>query len=192
MFVSGGYVQEEQRGTLRHELMHGSDWTPTLLSIAGLDVNEIDNQIHNHKHNNRKHNNNNKNKDKNTLLSSDFAEFDGFDLSNWLLYGNSNDNPRVSVGLSINEWDGGNDISVVFISEITGHLYKFMALAAPLGLVSWCTYCAGTRTTNWQPYRCENVAFEENFELLYDLTLDFNETTNLMSQQNFEKVHEPK
>ena len=34
--VSGGYVDYCQRGTKRDEFMHASDWTPTLMSVAGI------------------------------------------------------------------------------------------------------------------------------------------------------------
>ena len=219
-FVSGGYVSEEQRGTTRHEFMHGSDWTPTLLGIAGLDINEIDHNVQRRiKTNTAKislaHQEHSKNNWKNTGVSnsysniiddpktetqlkmnkplakqsvrSDFASFDGFDLSQWLLYGDSEDNPRLSVGLSINDQDLGLEIAHVFISEITGHWYKFMDLStAPSSGTNngWCTFCDGKTNTNWEPYRCVVKADgESTSQLLYDLTLDFNETTNLMTSE---------
>ena len=219
-FVSGGYVPQHQRGTTRYELMHGSDWTPTLLGIAGLDMNVIDEKINNRintitsnnevsskRQNNTIHNFNsdndgnknndvqgssvmekNKNKQQKKGVGADFVSFDGFDLSNWLLYGDSNDNPRSSVGLSINEWDSGNNIAVVYISEVTGHLYKFMKLTSAAGIVPWCVFCPGTHETNWEPYACQIDGYEQNSNILYDLTLDFNETTNLVDQETQEHL----
>eukprot|EP00484_Ammonia_sp_Unknown_P016451 CAMPEP_0197034286 /NCGR_PEP_ID=MMETSP1384-20130603/12442_1 /TAXON_ID=29189 /ORGANISM="Ammonia sp." /LENGTH=634 /DNA_ID=CAMNT_0042464193 /DNA_START=33 /DNA_END=1934 /DNA_ORIENTATION=+ len=39
LFVTGGYLNEEQKGTVNDYTMHIVDWYPTLMSAAGLEVN---------------------------------------------------------------------------------------------------------------------------------------------------------
>jgi len=38
-FVNGGAMEDDVRGAVRHELIHVSDWLPTLCEIAGCDLN---------------------------------------------------------------------------------------------------------------------------------------------------------
>ena len=162
--VSGGYVDEYQRGTKRDEFMHASDWTPTLMSIAGIDSEfEYDNHEYMSKY-----------------------PLDGYDLSQWLLHGDKNSNPRDNVGLSINKFDGENSIVVVFESEITGHRYKFMMLpSVGTNAASWCEYGWNDTTQTKYRYEVSNTSDVEGVvQFLYDLTLDHNETTNLKNLHN--------
>ena len=39
-FVSGPVIPHQVRGTVNHQLMHISDWFPTLLHLAGSDVSD--------------------------------------------------------------------------------------------------------------------------------------------------------
>ena len=39
-FVSGPVIPDQIRGTVNHQLMHISDWFPTLLHLAGSDVSD--------------------------------------------------------------------------------------------------------------------------------------------------------
>ena len=40
-FVSGPVIPDQVRGTVNHQLMHISDWYPTLLHLAGSDVGDV-------------------------------------------------------------------------------------------------------------------------------------------------------
>ena len=102
-FVGGGYVESSQQGTVRSGFMHGADWTPTLLSIAGANVGHVLSEleldvytpvaakvsIENYG---------------DTEHTSEYlidSPFDGIDLSDWILYGDESSNTRTNVPLAI-------------------------------------------------------------------------------------------
>ena len=198
-YVGGGYIGDDQKGTTRDGYIHGADWPPTLLSIAGIDLNKVDNDLQKklgatknigvdgvdstdgkkhlvskhktpkqHKHSHKKGN---------KIIGSQLASFDGIDLSKWLLFGDESDNTRNNVGLSVNTINSGYDTAIVFTSEVTGHRYKFMDLGSPPPHGDWCDWCHNEHSG--QVHRCRINANLTETKYLYDLTLDFNETTNL-------------
>ena len=209
--VGGGYIlntcdinniDKLSTGITRHTrsgLMHSVDWVPTLLSIAGIDVDYVDERL------------------KNTLyyplyrdyylpgLSStereeiedgqeeySYSSFDGYDLSKWLIYGDENDNPRQHVALSIVEWTaldvdtGVGDlpsIAIVFKSDLTGNTYKL--IKSPqleiTGITTFiqdrCEYCINE--TTGERYRCIEIVDFTTSIVIHDLTFDKSETYNL-------------
>ena len=101
------------------------------------------------------------NRDNNTIDYYGYGispSFDGIDLSRWLIYGDENDNPRRNVGLSINDW---NSTSI--------NNYQ--------GTAEYCTFCIDDFTGD--RYRCQDNAQLFDRQILFDLTIDFNETTNI-------------
>ena len=160
--------------------MHGSDWLPTILGLTGTPIGKIETDLQNKLYipvakrvSLRLHNTTDKYKD--YLVES---SFDGIDLSQWLLYGNVKNNRRTHVGLSINDLDPQDeDISIVFESNVTGHRYKFMKLVDTPSNAYYCTYCYNDTTA--QKQRCKINAGGTSLEMLFDLTIDSNETSNL-------------
>ena len=115
--------------------------------------------------------------------------FDGYDLSHWLIYGDENDNTRTNVGLSINKWNVTEPVSsntgpnaIVFYSTLTNHRYKMVYGDISSNNNGYCQYC--TRVNTGIKYRCETDASVNGTHFLYDLTLDFNETTNIYYSNN--------
>ena len=169
--VGGGYIPSDQMGWKRTGLMHGADWTPTLLSIVGLDVNQIGNDL--------------KSKIYQRTTVEISEAFDGIDLSRWLIYGDEDDNPRTNVGLSINLWNSTDDnaVSVVFVSNLTNHRYKLIKTVEHNG--NYCKFCINQQTG--LRYRCETTSVPTDSLYLFDLTLDYNETTNLYYSITYSK-----
>ena len=111
--------------------MHATDWVPTILSFAGVDVNKVDSHL--------------KDKVYGKLVTSQEYEyggdgnghtsinsFDGFDLSEWILTGDENKNVRKHLGIHMSSTDvtGATDtvdgsIAIVFESN-EKIFYKFM------------------------------------------------------------------
>ena len=185
-WVGGGYIPQSEKGWKRTGLMHGADWTPTLLSLAGVDINQVDRDLKKKLYypillNSNSHPNINSSLGDGGI-SAISNSFDGYDLSRWLIYGNENDNIRTSVGLCINYWNSTltpqdlDPIALVFNSSITNHNYKMIYGYAEEGNANYCQYC---ERKNGNKYRCEKEANLTGTYFLYDLTLDFNETTNL-------------
>ena len=199
-FVGGGYVPKSQRGTQRNGLMHGSDWLPTIVGLATTNDNG-NNSVYNARVGN--------NIDIATILN-DLQErlyipvakrvalkrenstdnyfkylvdesFDGIDLSQWLLYGNNSANPRRNVGLSINSLVPLNEsVSIVFDSEITNHRYKFIYL--PNSRVQngdYCIFCDYGDSDSREA--CQLHVPLTDSKLMFDLTIDANETSNLIT-----------
>ena len=190
-FVGGGYIPSDQKGWKRTSMMHGSDWTPTLLSLAGVDVSQVNINLKSkvyqpilqrvgHPNANR--------------LDSIPDAFDGLDLSHWLIYGDETENPRTNVPLSVNNWnvsanatDHEDDpISIVFLSNVTNHRYKIIYSLLRQG--NYCDYCEDDTTGDRE--RCAVFSTPNGTRFLYDLTLDYNETTNLYNSAG--DVNDPK
>ena len=202
-FVGGGYVPSTQRGTERDGLMHGSDWLPTIIGLATssssssrspsktksimasepVNIETISNDLQDRlyipvaKRVALKIENNTDNYSKYLVRES----FDGIDLSQWLLYGDSNDNPRTSLGLSVNSlYPLNNSVSIVFESELTDHRYKFIYLTeAKTHSSEYCAFCHNYGSNIEE--RCEINDPISDVEMLFDLTIDGNETTNLIT-----------
>ena len=207
--IGGGYIPQDQQGWKRTSLMHGADWTPTILSLAGVDVNQIDRDLQTKLYqpilekakekqkyssrllpkisSNKTDRNANginfiDNDKDNTFDKLDYnygygissPSFDGIDLSRWLIYGDENDNPRRNVGLSINDWNSSL-IGIVFVSNLTNHRYKLINNF--YGRADYCKFCTDEFTG--ARYRCQESADLFDNSILFDLTLDYNETTNL-------------
>ena len=183
-FVGGGYVPQSQRGTSRDELIHGSDWLPTIIGLtntASIETISNDLKMRLYTPIAKQVAIKKENTTDNYLKYLVGESFDGIDLSQWLLSGDRNDNPRTNVGLSINSLSSfNNSVAIVFESDLTGHRYKFIYLAEiSRQNAGYCTFCYHERTG--VKYRCEISDTTEDVEFIFDLTIDFNETTNLLT-----------
>ena len=209
-FIGGGYVPQSQRGTQRNEMMHGSDWLPTIIGLATTSSSGV---VHGHDQHKELSNVVNietisndlqerlyipiakrvalkkENTTENYLKYLVGESFDGIDLSQWLLYGNNSENSRTNVGLSINNLSPLNvSVSIVFESEITNHRYKFMYLTSwNVDDGEYCTFCSdddnsiNINSESESRQRCIIRDVEKSNKLMFDLTIDANESTNIMT-----------
>ena len=187
--VGGGYIPQDQMGWKRGGIMHSADWTPTLLSLAGLDINQVSTDLYNNLYAPlfAKHGISSSSASSESESGYGISQsFDGYDLSRWLIYGNENDNNRTNAPLSISIWNNSSPdsapIGLTFYSPLTNHRYKLI-YGSQEG--EYCQYC-----TDWYDnsrYRCQTGFPTEGNYWLFDLTLDFNETTNLYDATRFSK-----
>ena len=128
-FLAGGYASKYIDNSNNQEirsngLMHGTDWTPTILGIAGVDVATVEQDLQDklyipvakqaslNEHGTRKHY-------KKYLMEK---SFDGHDVSQWLLTGDEISNLRTKyIPLSINTLDS----SVASASSISEAMIKY-------------------------------------------------------------------
>ena len=222
-FVAGGYISDQlsqetskkssrlgitpnakTQETRSEGFMHGTDWTPTILGFAGIDVSELSEKLQSKLYIPVA-----KQASLNEHDSEDYYEdylmsdsFDGNDLSQWLLTGDSDLNPRTSyVPLSVNKIDTSmtasegvngdkypaSESAIIFTSSTTGYLYKFMYLSDEVSHVQrqvhYCSYRTVSDEETGEEYqqRTQIVSsFATTNFFLFDLTLDYAESTNLL------------
>eukprot|EP00488_Nonionellina_sp_1-RS-2012_P002443 TRINITY_DN46_c0_g1_i4.p1 TRINITY_DN46_c0_g1~~TRINITY_DN46_c0_g1_i4.p1 ORF type:complete len:450 (-),score=153.57 TRINITY_DN46_c0_g1_i4:221-1570(-) len=165
--VGGGLIPPGQRGTHRDVLFSGLDWTPTLLSFAGV----LD-----------------------SISQSDHT-FDGVNQHDLILYGSGADNEnkrRNHIVLNIGARDFSS-ASIVF--EKDDILYKYLSENEEIDKWAYKRddgWCVPDDNNNWDMILDADIALSGDVEsrYLFDLTNDVSEKTNLLQLEDHEELTE--
>ena len=187
-FMAGGWIENIQKNfnenediSRRTELMHSTDWVPTLLNIAGADLDQIESDLQDYLYVPVSKSVSSKLRGSDKYYQDYLMQesFDGSDVSEWLLFGDSDSNGRTEAPLSINTIDDESsreyDVSTVFKSKYTNNYYKLMYLIDEIGPhtknTELCTFAASTE---------ENEVDDESIEDT-DETDDHDDSNELKS-----------